>query len=102
MVAVLSSATPYLSEQQRGKAPRKLLPFVASLPVCLSVCLSVHNEMAALGNCSARHMRLKSIFICSLSIRRQLAIDDRCVIGMLLGVTAVGRQESELPAESRI
>ena len=62
----------------------------------------VRNEMVALGNCAARHTLLKSIFVCSLSIRRQLAIDDQCVISMLLGVIAVGRQESELRGESRI
>ena len=78
--------------------PRKLLP----RPFIATVCMFVHNAMVALGNCCARHTLLKSIFICSLSIRRQLAIDDQCVIGMLLGVTAVGRQESELRGESRI
>jgi hypothetical protein len=65
-----------------------------------TVCMFVRNEMVSLGNCSARHTRLKSIFICSLSIRRQLAIDGQCVIGMLLGVTAV--ESSELRGESRI
>jgi len=91
---VLSSL--HICQSSVGRYRASCCPFIAS------VCMFVHNEMVALDNCSARHTRLKSIFICSLSIRRQLAIDDQCVIEMLLGVTAVGRQDSELPGESRI
>ena len=71
-------------------------------PIIATVCMFVHNEMVALGNCSAGHTRLKSICIWSLSIRRQLSIDGQCVIGMLPGVTAVDRQQNELWGVSRI